>query len=202
MANEKNNGVENKFSGLPIAELIAAPLTAAYDSQKKLAQSAFEFMTEIGFNPTKGNAHAPVTDIQPATSGRGGRSTDEYSGTSPVPRIGTATGPADRRRADRLPDGGHDDRNEQGYHEQRAEYECEQQFPFQMFLQRLGQREQQGLLLARKHPFNQPDGQIPSSRLGAPATADRGNEQTDGHHGFVHRTAQDIGQHSDPDPQS
>ena len=55
MANEKNNGVENKFSGLPIAELIAAPLTAAYDSQKKLAQSAFEFMTEIGFNPTKGN---------------------------------------------------------------------------------------------------------------------------------------------------
>lgn len=71
MANEKNNGVENKFSGLPIAELIAAPLTAAYDSQKKLAQSAFEFMTEIGFNPTKGNAHAPVTDIQPATSSRG-----------------------------------------------------------------------------------------------------------------------------------
>lgn len=40
----------SKFSGLPIAELIAAPLTAACDSQKKLAQSAFEFMTEIGFN--------------------------------------------------------------------------------------------------------------------------------------------------------
>lgn len=39
----------NNFSGLPIAELIAAPLTAACDSQKKLAQSAFEFMTEIGY---------------------------------------------------------------------------------------------------------------------------------------------------------
>lgn len=55
MANEKSNEMGNKFSGLPIAELIAAPLTAACDSQKKLAQSAFEFMTEIGFNPPKGN---------------------------------------------------------------------------------------------------------------------------------------------------
>lgn len=44
--------VASKFSGLPIAELIAAPLTAACDSQKKLAQSAFEFMTEIGFDGT------------------------------------------------------------------------------------------------------------------------------------------------------
>lgn len=42
--------VSNNFTGLPIAELIAAPLTAACDSQKKLAQSAFEFITEIGFN--------------------------------------------------------------------------------------------------------------------------------------------------------
>ncbi|MEG2181292.1 MAG: DUF2589 domain-containing protein [Bacteroidales bacterium] len=41
--------VSDNFKGLPIAELIAAPLTAACDSQKKLAQSAFEFMTEIGF---------------------------------------------------------------------------------------------------------------------------------------------------------
>lgn len=43
------DNVSNNFKGLPIAELIAAPLTAACDSQKKLAQSAFEFMTEIGF---------------------------------------------------------------------------------------------------------------------------------------------------------
>lgn len=45
--------VAKKFQGLPIAELIAAPLTAACDSQKKLAQSAFEFMTEIGFTTDK-----------------------------------------------------------------------------------------------------------------------------------------------------
>lgn len=41
--------VGKQFSGLPIAELVAAPLLAACDSQKRLAQSAFEFMTEIGF---------------------------------------------------------------------------------------------------------------------------------------------------------
>lgn len=42
--------VGKSFAGLPIAELIAAPLTAACDSQKRLAQSAFEFMTEIGYS--------------------------------------------------------------------------------------------------------------------------------------------------------
>lgn len=54
MANDNSksnsNNMANSFSGLPIAELIAAPLTAACDSQKRLAQSAFEFMTEIGYS--------------------------------------------------------------------------------------------------------------------------------------------------------
>ena len=53
MANDNNQGngnVANKFAGIPIAELVAAPLVAVCDSQKKLAQSAYEFMTEIGFD--------------------------------------------------------------------------------------------------------------------------------------------------------
>ncbi len=41
--------VAKNFQGLPIAELIASPLRAACDSQKLLAQSAYEFMTQIGF---------------------------------------------------------------------------------------------------------------------------------------------------------
>ena len=44
------NNAPNKFVGIPIEELVAAPLVAVCDSQKKLAQSAYEFMTEIGFN--------------------------------------------------------------------------------------------------------------------------------------------------------
>ena len=48
--NPDPDNVANKFVGIPIAELVAAPLEAVCDSQKKLAQSAYEFMTEIGFN--------------------------------------------------------------------------------------------------------------------------------------------------------
>lgn len=48
--NQDPNNAPNKFVGIPIEELVAAPLVAVCDSQKKLAQSAYEFMTEIGFN--------------------------------------------------------------------------------------------------------------------------------------------------------
>lgn len=48
--NQENDNVTNKFVGIPIAELVAAPLVAVCDSQKKLAQSSFEFMKEIGFD--------------------------------------------------------------------------------------------------------------------------------------------------------
>lgn len=50
VTNPDPDNVANKFAGIPIAELVAAPLVAVCDSQKRLAQSAFEFMTEIGFN--------------------------------------------------------------------------------------------------------------------------------------------------------
>lgn len=47
---DAQGNVAGKFAGIPIAELIAAPLVAVCDSQKKLAKSAFEFMKEIGFD--------------------------------------------------------------------------------------------------------------------------------------------------------
>ena len=50
VANPDKDNVVNKFIGIPIAELVAAPLVAVCDSQKRLAQSAYEFMQEIGFN--------------------------------------------------------------------------------------------------------------------------------------------------------
>lgn len=46
--------VVSKFQGLPIAELIANPLKAACDSQRLLAMSAFEFMTQIGLEKGAG----------------------------------------------------------------------------------------------------------------------------------------------------
>ena len=46
---DKDN-VASKLVGESIGDLEGAPLVAVCDSQKRLAQSAFEFMQEIGFN--------------------------------------------------------------------------------------------------------------------------------------------------------
>src|SRR5574344_1793185 len=46
---DKDN-VSSKLVGESIGDLVGAPLDAVCDSQKRLAQSAFEFMQEIGFD--------------------------------------------------------------------------------------------------------------------------------------------------------
>lgn len=48
-----DNNITSNFRGIPIAELISAPLMAACESQKSLAASAFSFMKEIGFDNDK-----------------------------------------------------------------------------------------------------------------------------------------------------
>ena len=50
VTNPDPDSATNKFVGIPITDLVAAPLVAVSDSQKKLAQSALEFMQEIGFD--------------------------------------------------------------------------------------------------------------------------------------------------------
>ena len=40
----------NKSVGVQLSEIVGTPLIAVSDSQKKLAQSAYEFMTEIGYD--------------------------------------------------------------------------------------------------------------------------------------------------------
>ena len=53
-------GVADTFRGLPMEDLIAAPLKAVCDSQKQLAKSTHEFMTQIGFDTDdKGNLTGP-----------------------------------------------------------------------------------------------------------------------------------------------
>jgi len=47
MADEKN--VASEMHGLPMSDLIGAPLKAACDSQFQLAQSAYTYMTQLGF---------------------------------------------------------------------------------------------------------------------------------------------------------
>lgn len=42
--------VADKFRGLPIEDLIAAPLKAVADSQRQLALSTYDYIMQIGFN--------------------------------------------------------------------------------------------------------------------------------------------------------
>ena len=46
MANE----IANQFTGLPLENLIAAPLLAACEGQKALSQSSTQFITEVGMD--------------------------------------------------------------------------------------------------------------------------------------------------------
>ncbi len=48
----KNSDVSETFKGLPMRELIAAPLIAAAESQQKLAETAWEFYDKIAFETT------------------------------------------------------------------------------------------------------------------------------------------------------
>ena len=50
VASPDNDNVANKFVGIPTAELEVAPLVEVCGSHKRLAQSAFELMQEMGFN--------------------------------------------------------------------------------------------------------------------------------------------------------
>lgn len=84
--------VAGNFQGLPIAELIAAPLCAACDSQKRLAISAFEFMTQIGFTDEKATqARLLQFKLQRPIEGQTGKSEVEvnapFLGLVPIPSL-------------------------------------------------------------------------------------------------------------------
>ena len=44
----------NEFSGLPMGDLIGAPLNAACDAQIRLAKATADFINTVGFNPEVG----------------------------------------------------------------------------------------------------------------------------------------------------
>ncbi|MDR2937479.1 MAG: DUF2589 domain-containing protein [Prevotellaceae bacterium] len=83
-------GVAKNFQGLPIAELISAPLRAACDSQKLLAQSAYEFMTQIGFSD-KDKARLLEFNLQRPIEGQSGTSNVKvnapFLGLVPIPSL-------------------------------------------------------------------------------------------------------------------
>ena len=59
------NAIANQFTGLPIENLIAAPLLAAAEGQKSLAATTASFITEVGMD-SKGNTKTVTFNLQMA----------------------------------------------------------------------------------------------------------------------------------------
>ena len=55
--------MQNQFSGLPMDQLIGGPLTAACDSQLKLAKSTSDFIQQIGFYDDNGLSKSRTADF-------------------------------------------------------------------------------------------------------------------------------------------
>jgi len=86
------DSVASKFQGLPIEELIAAPLKAASDSQQQLATSALEFMTKIGFDgPDSKDTRLIKFDLERPIEGTGDTSkvtvNAPFLGLVPIPAL-------------------------------------------------------------------------------------------------------------------
>ncbi|MDR2784900.1 MAG: DUF2589 domain-containing protein [Treponema sp.] len=61
-------GIGDNFKGLPMSELIGAPLAAACDAQKNLAKAQYEFIKDIAFSDDEGTKTRVVEfDLQRPT---------------------------------------------------------------------------------------------------------------------------------------
>lgn len=59
----QQNAMAQKFTGLPMRELIASPLVAVCEAQTMLASSSFDFMNKIGFD-SSGKTRLLTFDLQ------------------------------------------------------------------------------------------------------------------------------------------
>jgi hypothetical protein len=89
MAEELIN-MSSQFKGLPMGDLIGGPLTAACDSQIKLAHATADFIFAIGFRP---NPDSPDTPATRTAQFKFKRPVDNPGAQVPVP-AGTANVPS------------------------------------------------------------------------------------------------------------
>ena len=62
------SSIANQFTGLPIENLIAAPLLAAAEGQKSLASTTAQFITEVGMDD-KGNTKSVTFQYDDGSKG-------------------------------------------------------------------------------------------------------------------------------------
>lgn len=59
------SAIGNEFSGLPMGDLIGAPLSAACDAQIRLAKATADFINTVGFNPEPDPGDATKSKLVP-----------------------------------------------------------------------------------------------------------------------------------------
>lgn len=112
----KNNGtspvlgdpnVTDNLKGLPMRELIAAPLIAAAEAQQELAATAWNFYQKIAFDEDGKTARVLEFDIKRPIQQDGKNDNNATKCQSSVYRIGAYSFSAYRPRGCRFPDGGY-----------------------------------------------------------------------------------------------
>lgn len=103
-----DSNVTDKFKGLPMRELIAAPLIAAAEAQQELAATAWNFYQQIAFDGKSGNkARILEFDVERPIQQNEKNDNNKTNGKGSVYRIGAYSCPAYRSRGCRFPDGGY-----------------------------------------------------------------------------------------------
>ena len=183
---ESGKNIARQFKGLPMSELISAPLRAACQSQIQLAGAAFEFVTKIGFkdgdlsqpNLLKFELERPVQTPTGVTTNTINVQAP-FLGLVPIPSLLIDSVNIDFQM-------------EVSAAEQTKETNSTDASVKAGFKSWFGTSvEIQGnVSSAGKHPVEQPKRQIPGTRFGQPATPYRRLEPADGHSGQLHHPAQ------------
>lgn len=164
-----DSNVTDKFKGLPMRELIAAPLIAAAEAQQELAATAWNFYQQIAFDGKSGNkARILEFDVERPIQQDGKMTTMSQSVKAPFIGIGAYSFPAHRSRGCRFPDGGYRYIKRKKHYQRRSRgksfcktlvYKCGNQ--------------RQSHDRPREHPHDQPNGKIPDTCDSQSAAADR-----------------------------
>jgi len=172
----KNNGtspvlgdpnVTDNFKGLPMRELIAAPLIAAAEAQQELAATAWNFYQKIAFDEDGKTARVLEFDIKRPIQQDGKMTTMSQSvkapfiGLVPIPSLLIS-------RGCRFPDGGYRYIKRKKHYQRRSR---DKSFCKTLVYKCGNQRQSHNR--PREHPHDQPNGKIPDTCFCQPAAADR-----------------------------
>lgn len=164
-----DSNVTDKFKGLPMRELIAAPLIAAAEAQQELAATAWNFYQQIAFDGKSGNkARILEFDVERPIQQDGKMTTMSQSVKAPF--IGLVPIPSlliDRVDVD-FRDGGYRYIKRKKHYQRRSRGKS-----FSKTLVYKCGNQRQSHDRPREHPHDQPNGKIPYTCDSQSAAADR-----------------------------